>query len=194
MSMHRMSRHSIKQDNSSGDDFEDDRDKSADDTKSFDDDRSKLTHSLLMHEIRQRIPPPNPLFPKSFFVEDESAMTGGMGKIFMLKKFKGIDRLVDLINSEGSIVTLTTIATNFKEDIVYWRNMGIDQSKALTIAEVNKNTEIFNTHKLDVKKLLNQNINFQSKKASESCVQTTGLEPFYKLKDDDDKTLIFESR
>lgn len=72
--------------------------------------------------------------------------------------------------------------------------MGIDQSKALTIAEVNKNTEIFNTHKLDVKKLLNQNINFQSKKASESCVQTTGLEPFYKLKDDDDKTLIFESR
>mmetsp|Transcript_25034 Transcript_25034/g.24772 ORF Transcript_25034/g.24772 Transcript_25034/m.24772 type:complete len:103 (+) Transcript_25034:67-375(+) len=82
-----------------------------------------------------------------------------------------------------------------KEEIVYYREISGDSGKALTIAEVNKKGNSFNTNKLDVKRLLSQ-VKLLSKKRTEdsSAVVTSGLSPFYKIKDDDDKTLVFESR
>lgn len=133
----------------------------------------------MLEEIRKRIPPPNPLLPKSFFVEDESAMTGGLGKIFLLKRFKDMDRRIDLFNSDGilsnlhsqynSVTSLYKIFNPYddndelREEIVYYRDIGADQNKALTIAEVNKNGELFNTNKLDVKRLLKTNISSSNK-------------------------------
>lgn len=121
-----------------------------------------------------------------------------------------MDRRIDLFNSDGilsnlhsqynSVTSLYKIFNPYddndelREEIVYYRDIGADQNKALTIAEVNKNGELFNTNKLDVKRLLKTNISSSNKWKSDWWVQTNGLEPYYKIKDQDDKTLVFESR
>ena len=129
----------------------------------------------------------------------------------MLKRFKGQDRKIDLINKDFYLagiesqyqqsITLYTIFNPFnekgdiREEIVYYRDIGVDQNKALTIAEINRNGNLFNTNKLDVKRLLKSNVSWTGgKKTDESSVQTDSLEPFYKIKDEEDKTLVFESR
>jgi len=165
--------------------------------------------SYIIEQIRKKIPKANPLLPKSYFVEDEAAMTGSLGKIFMLKRFKGADRKVDLMNHDFHIsgidcqyqnnITLCKIFNPYDEggeirdDIVYYRDIGVDQNKALTIAEVNKNGDLFNTNKLDVKRLLKNNVSCNGKRNEESAVVSNGLDPFYKVKEND-KTLVFESR
>lgn len=173
-------------------------------------DSSAPNNSFILEKIRRKIPPPNPLLPKSYFVEDESAMTGSLGKIFMLRRFKGIDKKNDLLNQDfhiagiesqyQSTITLYKIfypyddSGDIRDEVVYYRDIGVDQNKALTIAEVNKNGNLFNTNKLDVKRLLNSNVNLNGKRNDESAVVSDGLTPFYNKKDDNDKTLIFESR
>jgi hypothetical protein len=143
-------------------------------------------------------------------VEDEGAMTGSLGKIFMLKRFKGTDRKADLMNLDFHIAGMEGDTQNnlslckifnpyddngeIREDIVYYRDIGVDQNKALTVAEVNKNGNLFNTNKLDVKRLLKSNINLNGKRNEDSAVVANGLEPFYTVKGSDDKTLVFESR
>ena len=129
----------------------------------------------------------------------------------MLRRFKGLDKKNDLMNQDFHIagvestyqgfITLWNIFSPFndagdaKDEIVYFREIGVDQSKALTIAEVNKNGNLFNTNKLDVKRLLKTQISLTGKKRSEdSSVVTKGLTPFYTVKDESDKTLVFESR
>ena len=165
--------------------------------------------SYIIEQIRKKIPKANPLLPKSYFVEDEAAMTGSLGKIFMLKRFKGADRKVDLMNHDFHIsgidcqyqnnITLCKIFNPYDEggeirdDIVYYRDIGVDQNKALTIAEVNKNGDLFNTNKLDVKRLLKNNVSCNGKRNEKSAVVSNGLDPFYKVKEND-KTLVFESR
>lgn len=160
--------------------------------------------------IWKKIPKALPLFPKSYVIGDEETMTGGLGKIFMLKRFKGQDRKSDLINKDFYIagiesqyqqsITLYTIFNPYnddgeiREDIVYYRDIGTDQNKALTVSDVNKNWNLFNTNKLDVKRLLKSNVSWTGKKGEDSSVQTVGLEPFYKIKNEEDKTLVFESR
>lgn len=52
---------------------------------------------MIMKEVRSRLPPPNPLFPKSYVMGDEPLKIGGMAKFFMLSRFIGRDR-ADLIN------------------------------------------------------------------------------------------------
>ena len=105
--------------------------------------------------IWKKIPKALPLFPKSYVIGDEETMTGGLGKIFMLKRFKGQDRKSDLINKDFYIagiesqyqqsITLYTIFNPYnddgeiREDIVYYRDIGTDQNKALTVSDVNKN-------------------------------------------------------
>lgn len=135
-------------------------------------------------------------------------MTGSLGKIFMLRRFKGADKKNDLMNSDfntagietQSSITLYKLFYPFddsgeiKNEIVYYRDIGVDQNKALTIAEVNKNGNLFNTNKLDVKRLLKSNVTLNGKRNEESAVVSNGLDSFYTKKDDDDKTLIFESR
>lgn len=137
-------------------------------------------------------------------------MTGSLGKIFMLKRFKGADRQADLMNQDFHIagienqyqayITLYKIFNPYdengelREEVVYYRDIGVDQNKALTIAEVNKNGSLFNTNKLDVKRLLKTNVPIAGKRNDDSAVVSNGLEPFYTLKDENDKTLIFESR
>ena len=81
-----------------------------------------------------------------------------------------------------------------RDEIVYYRDIGVNQDKALTIAEVNRNGNLFNTNKLDVKRLLKSNVTLNGKWNEESAVQSNGLDSFYTKKDVDDKTLIFESR
>jgi hypothetical protein len=212
MNIKRMSKPDLMN-NSSDDEFEDEQNnKPSKDANSADDEESenKLSYSYILEEIRKKIPPPYPLLPKSFFVEDEGAMSGGIGKMLLLNRFKGMDRRIDLLNWESGLAWLqsqyqfsTTLYKIFnpyddndelREDIVYYRDIGVDQTKALTIAEVNKNGNLFNTNKLDVKKLLKSNVSTSNKRSVDSCVQTNGLEPFYSLKDVNDKTLIFESR
>ena len=100
-------------------------------------------------------------------MEDEGAMTGSLGRIFMLRRFRGKDKKNQMMNQDfhiagiehtySSYVTLSNIFAPHddngerKKEIVYYRDMGTDQGKALTIAEVNKNGNLFNTNKLDVK-------------------------------------------
>lgn len=174
------------------------------------DESSNVNNSHILEYIRKKIPPAHPLLPKSYFVEDEGAMTGSLGKIFMLKRFKGMDRKADLMNMDFHIagiesqyqqnITLYKIFNpyddngNLRDEIVYYRDIGVDQNKALTIQEVNRNGQLFNTNKLDVKRLLKNNVNLNGKKNDSYSVVTSGIEPFYTLKDDADKTLIFESR
>ncbi len=81
-----------------------------------------------------------------------------------------------------------------KKEIVYYRNMGDNQDKALTIAEVNKNGNLFNTNKLDVKRLLKTQISLTGKRGEDSSVVSSGLSPFYEVKGEEDNTLVFESR
>lgn len=137
-------------------------------------------------------------------------MTGSLGKIFMLRRFKGADKKNDLLNEDfhiagiesqyQSTITLYKIfypyddGGEIRDEVVYYRDIGVDQNKALTIAEVNKNGNLFNTNKLDVKRLLNSNVTLNGKRNEESAVVSNGLTPFYTKKDDNDKTLIFESR
>ena len=160
--------------------------------------------------IRKKIPGPLPLIPKSYIIGDEETMTGGIGKIFMLKRFKGHDRKIDLVNNDFYIagiesqyqqnITLYTIFNPYDDDgelrdeIVYYRDIGVDQNKALTVAEVSKNGNLFNTNKLDVKRLLKNTVSCNGKRADDSSVQKDSLESFYKIKDEEDKTLVFESR
>lgn len=174
------------------------------------DESSNINNSYILEYIRKKIPPAHPLLPKSYFVEDESAMTGSLGKIFMLKRFKGMDRKTDLMNMDFHIagiesqyqqsITLFKIFNpydengNLRDEIVYYRDIGVDQNKALTIQEVNRNGQLFNTNKLDVKRLLKNNVNLNGKKNDSYSVVASGIDSFYTLKDDTDKTLIFESR
>lgn len=145
----------------------------------YENEKESSNRSLLFELIRKEIPRALPLIPKSYFVEDEGAMTGSLGKIFMLKRFKGQDRLADLLNQDFYIsgmegqnqqnITLCKIFSPFgengeiREDIVYYRDIGVDQNKALTIAEVSRNGSLFNTNKLDVKRLLKSNISCTGK-------------------------------
>ena len=177
MNNKRLSKPDLRAHNSSDDDFEDKVDKHKDTTET--DRTDKISNSFILEEIRRQIPPPNPLLPKSFFVEDEGAMTGGLGKLFLLKRFKGLDREKDLLNNEVGLAilqsqysSLTSLYKIFnpydeneelREEIVYYRDIGTDQTKALTIAEVNKNGSLFNTNQLDVKKLLKTNMSFAGK-------------------------------
>ena len=180
------------------------------DIKSDTDRRQELTDSYILELIRKKIPGPLPLIPKSYIIGDEETMTGGIGKIFMLRRFKGQDRKIDLVNKDFYIagiesqyqqsITLYNIFNPFdddgelREEIVYYRDIGVDQNKALTVAEVNKNGNLFNTNKLDVKRLLKNTVSCNGKRGEDSSVQTDSLESFYKIKDEDDKTLVFESR
>lgn len=182
--------------------------KSPDDKKEVTD-FSKLD-SLIFERIMKKIPPPNPLLPKSFFVEDEGAMTGSMGRIFMLRRFQGKDKKNQLMNTDfhiagientyNSSITLSNIFSPYdeegewKKEIVYYRNIGKDQNKALTIAEINKKGNIFNTNKLDVKRLLKTQISLNGKKNEDSAVVSSGLSSFYKKSGESDQTLMFESR
>lgn len=163
---------------SSDDGFEDTNNKSADNNSEGDKDQN-VNNSVILEHIRKRIPPPNALFPKSYLLEDQSAQTGSLGKMFLLRRFKGSDRKADLMNQDYHIagideqyqqnITLYKIFNPYdqngdlKEEIVYYRDIGVDQNKALTIAEVNKNGNLFNTNKLDVKRLLKHNVSASGK-------------------------------
>lgn len=98
----------------------------------------------------------------------------------MLKRFKGADRQFDLLNKDFNIAGIDGQYQNFitlykifnpyddndelREEIVYYRDIGVDQNKALTIAEVNRNGSLFNTNKLDVKRLLRTNVPVNGKR------------------------------
>lgn len=169
-----------------------------------------MKDSSLFEKIMKKIPPPNPLLPKSFFVEDEGAMTGGLGRIFMLRRFQGRDKKNQWMNKDfhitgiettySSSITLSNIFSpcgedgDWKKEIVYYRDIGADQDKALTIAEVNKNGNVFNTNKLDVKRLLKTQVSLNGKRNEESAIVSSGLSSFYTKSDESDQTLIFESR
>lgn len=97
----------------------------------------------------------------------------------MLRRFKGADKKNDLMNNSFQIagiesqyqasITLYKIFypydenNEMRDEIVYYRDIGVNQDKALTIAEVNRNGNLFNTNKLDVKRLLKSNVTLNGK-------------------------------
>lgn len=123
-------------------------------------DQAKLEQ--IMNEVRSRLPPPNPLLPKSYVLEDEPLKIGGMAKFFILGRFIGRDR-ADLINDicnpnipKNEFPPSTTLNSLFPindkdamENIVYLRDIGQGQTEAPTAADITKGC--INSNTLDIK-------------------------------------------